>query len=84
MSDREITVLLFAALRDLVGDGEIRIDLPEGSTADDLKARVSAEHPDAAALIDRSRVAVDRDFAPSDMEIRIGAEVALIPPVSGG
>jgi len=42
------------------------------------------EYPDAADLFAACRVAVNREFVSPDSPIADGAEVALIPPVSGG
>lgn len=75
------TVLYFASLRDAAGveretvafDGDLR------ALYDVLRARHGFALP-----ADRLRVAVDGAFAHWDDVPRDGAEIAFIPPVSGG
>ncbi|MFO0797699.1 MAG: molybdopterin converting factor subunit 1 [Gemmataceae bacterium] len=79
-----LTVHLFAAARDLAGAAALPIDLPDGSTVSDLRAALAARVPALAALLARSAVAVDHDFAENGHVLTAAAEVAVIPPVSGG
>ncbi|GIO31396.1 hypothetical protein J2TS6_25370 [Paenibacillus albilobatus] len=53
-------------------------------TADELKIELSHSFPEAASQISVSFVAVNQEYAPGDFLITEGAEIALIPPVSGG
>ena len=77
-------VLLFARARDLAGCESIAVDLPAGATVADLRRRVVVLHPRLTNLADKCAVAVDAEFADDDWELREGAEIALLPPVSGG
>lgn len=77
-----VTILYFASLRDAAG---IASEVMETS-ASDLRAlyeEVQARHqlPFPARQL---RVAVDGDFARWEDVPREGAEIAFIPPVSGG
>ena len=76
-----ITVLYFASLRDAAGIGSEVLPVPDslGALYDALRAR----HGFTMAR-DRLRVAVDGAFADWDARVADGAEVAFIPPVSGG
>jgi MoaE-MoaD fusion protein len=79
----EVTVRLFAGLRERAGRTHLAVDVPEGSTVSDLLAAL-ADTP-VGVLPDRSCVvAVNRVYAPGEQVVRAGDEVALIPPVSGG
>lgn len=78
-----VTVLYFAAARDAAGTARERLD-PSPATVAALRARAAALHPGLAALLPRCRVAVDQAFAADEAPIPEGAEVAVIPPVSGG
>lgn len=78
-----VTVLYFAAARDAAGTASERLD-PAPATVAALRARAAALHPGLAALLPRCRVAVDRTFAGDGDAIPDGAEVAILPPVSGG
>lgn len=76
-----VTVLYFASLRDAAGrDGET---LPRPVDLATLYAELRARHGlpfEASAL----RVAVDGAFRAWDYPVADGAEIAFIPPVSGG
>ena len=84
-SGARITVLLFAAARERAGTSRLELTVPaEGLSLEDLLERLFAQAPLLSPLRPYLRVAVDRDFAPAGSWVRAGAEVALIPPVSGG
>lgn len=78
------TVLLFAAARARVGSPSCEVELPGPATVADLKAALTAAHPALAPILASSRVAVDRAYAGDADPIPPGAELAVIPPVSGG
>jgi len=78
----KVTILYFAALRDATGRASEVVE----TTASDLRAlydELQARHqlPFPARQL---RVAVDGDFARWEDVPREGAEIAFIPPVSGG
>jgi MoaE-MoaD fusion protein len=58
--------------------------MPEGSRVADLRARLDREHPGLSPLWPRLALAVDGHVAGPDQPLHDGAEVALLPPVSGG
>jgi MoaE-MoaD fusion protein len=74
-----VTIRLFAVLRERAGAREIELDLPEGARVRDALARLD----DLAAGLPLV-MAINRDYADADAELRAGDELALIPPVSGG
>ncbi|ULO05940.1 molybdenum cofactor biosynthesis protein MoaE [Paenibacillus sp. 19GGS1-52] len=81
----QITIRLFAGLAEIFGSSSLSFDVAENTlTAGKLKELLSASYPDAAPQIAVSLVAIDREYAPDDSPISATAEVALIPPVSGG
>lgn len=77
-------VKLFARARDLAGAAEVSVDLPEGTTVAELRAALARVFPSFAGLLERSALAVQDEFASDELVIPPGAEVALLPPVSGG
>jgi molybdopterin synthase catalytic subunit len=79
-----VTVRLFARGRDLAGAASVSVSLPPGATVADLRRRLAAEHPALAALLPRCAVAVGGEFAGDAQPLTDEAEVALLPPVSGG
>lgn len=80
----QVTLLYFAAARERAGCSSETLELPAGSSAASALAVACAAHPALAPLIDKLRLAVDREFTPGTTLLREGSEVALIPPVSGG
>ncbi len=77
-------VRLFARAKDLAGAESLRLVLPQGATVADLRARLAAECPALAALLERCAIAVNDEFAEDALTIPQPAEVAVLPPVSGG
>src|SRR3954464_4074634 len=75
----EVTVLLFAMLRERAGTRQLTIELPEGARVRDALAALG----DLAAGLPLV-MAVNREYAPEDHVLDPGDELALIPPVSGG
>lgn len=79
-----VTVRLFARARDLAGTDAATLELEPGATVADLRRRLADAHPSLAGLLARSALAVDNEFADEAAPLPPGAEVALLPPVSGG
>lgn len=77
-------VRLFAHARELAGADAIEVALPPGATVGDLRLRIAEECPALAGLLERSALAVNDEFAEDELTLPLGAEVALLPPVSGG
>ena len=80
-----ITVLYFAAVRDLVGKDEERLDLPPSVTdVEALAAHLPRLHEALAGRLASVRFARNEVFARSDEVLADGDVIALIPPVAGG
>lgn len=79
-----VRILLFARARDLAGTDVVAIELPNGACLGDLRLSLAKQHPRLAALLERSALAVNDEFADDVTTLSAGAEVALLPPVSGG
>ena len=78
-----ITVLYFAVAREAAGaDSESLAGAPASVGA--LRDFLAARHPALARVLPRCRLAVNQEFAGDDDPVPDGAEVAVIPPVSGG
>jgi molybdopterin converting factor subunit 1 len=77
-------VHFFARARDLAGTGSIEIELPTGSRVLDLREQLALKFPALIGLLERSAIAVNDDYAEDGQVIPAQAEIALIPPVSGG
>ncbi len=79
-----VTVLYFTTLRDRAGTRQEALDLPDGATVADLRARLAGIHPALAEALPAAVVAVNREFARPEVGLKDGDEVAVFPPVSGG
>jgi molybdopterin converting factor subunit 1 len=79
-----LTVRLFARGRDLAGADRVTVELPAGATVGDVRRRLITTHPRLGDLASRCAVAVDAEFADDDHIVTEAAEIALLPPVSGG
>jgi molybdopterin synthase sulfur carrier subunit len=79
-----VTIRLFARLREIAGEADLRRELPEGATAGTAWDALAAEFP---ALADHARTiscAVNEEYARLTTALADGDEVAFLPPVSGG
>jgi MoaE-MoaD fusion protein len=75
----QVTVRLFAGLRERAGTARRELELPEGATVADVwPALALGAEPDGL------RYAVNRAFEERATVLADGDEVGLIPPVSGG
>ena len=79
-----ITVRLFARAKDLAGTDALGVELTEGETVGGLRRALAALQPSLTGLLQRSAIAVDGDFASDSVVLGAKAEVAVLPPVSGG
>lgn len=79
-----VSIRLYAGLRDLVGSRDIEMALPDGATVALLRSRVSQQYPAVAPLLPNVVCAVDEEYVSPEHVLRDGDHVALIPPVSGG
>jgi molybdopterin synthase catalytic subunit/molybdopterin converting factor small subunit len=80
----KIRLLAFATAADALGTGETDLEMPDGSRISDLRSRLDRDHPGMIPLWPRLAVALDGRIVPADTPLEDGAEVALLPPVSGG
>lgn len=79
-----VNLLLFAAAKEIAGTQQLEVSLEEPCTVARLKLALVAECPELAPLAARSAFSVDHAYATDETVIGSGAEVAMIPPVSGG
>jgi molybdopterin converting factor subunit 1 len=80
-----ITLLYFAAVRELVRIDEERVVLPDDVvTVGDLAAFVAKRHAALEGRLASVRFARNEAFATNDEVLAEGDVVALIPPVAGG
>ena len=80
----QITVLFFAQARERAGRSRATLELPDQSRVSDALEAIGREHPGLESLWPHLAVAVDGQLRPADAPLEAGAELALLPPVSGG
>ena len=73
-----VTVRLFAVLRERAGSDTLELDLADGATVRDAIAAIEVARGVPVVM------AVNREVAGEDVVLRGDDELALIPPVSGG
>jgi molybdopterin converting factor subunit 1 len=79
-----IRVKLFAVARDLAGASELELQLSADATVAELRQALAVRSPALAPLLPHMQVAVDSSYATDEERLWPQAEVAIIPPVSGG
>ncbi|MFQ6100158.1 MAG: molybdopterin converting factor subunit 1 [Anaerolineae bacterium] len=79
-----VRVKFFAAPREALGTGEIEMEIPAGTTVEELIALLTEEYPALRAYTRFISVAVNRAYVGMQTELRDGDEVACLPPVGGG
>ena len=78
----DIRIKLFAAARELVGQGALAQDVPDGATVEMLSEKLFEVWPGLRDM--RLNLAVNAVYATPETVLHDGDEVALIPPVGGG
>ena len=78
-----LSISLFAGMAEAAGCRQLRIGW-DGGTVADLRVAVAVACPAIEPLLSRSAVAAGGRYASNDDTVAAGADVAIIPPVSGG
>ncbi|MBR62355.1 MAG: molybdopterin synthase sulfur carrier subunit [Dehalococcoidia bacterium] len=79
-----INIKPFARYREIIGEKDIVMNLPEGSSVSDLITDLVNKYPYLKPIESKIVVAVNYEYQDHDHLLRSNDEVALIPPVSGG
>jgi molybdopterin synthase sulfur carrier subunit len=78
-----VHILAFGIVKDIFQKSSIQVDLEGAATISNLKAALEKNYPrlgEPASYM----VAVNNEYATSDLVIETKDEIAIIPPVSGG
>ncbi len=79
-----VRIRLFARLRELAGARVVDVEVDRGAVVDDAWRALVVLHPAVAPMRPHVRFAVDGAYVDASAPLADGAEVACIPPVSGG
>jgi molybdopterin converting factor subunit 1 len=80
----QCAVRLFARARDLAGADRVVVELPDGATVAELRGHLALRYPALTGLLGRSALALNDEIADDRLTLPRQAEIALLPPVSGG
>jgi molybdopterin converting factor small subunit len=83
-----VRVKLFAVAKQRLGQAEIDVELPAAGqpkiTIGHLRSAIVEQYPALAGVLAHARIAVDNEYAADSVVFAPTAQIAIIPPVSGG
>ena len=79
-----VRVKFYAQLRDLVGNGDAELELPEGASVRELLEKIYAQRPALRAHDKSILIGADLEFVDRNYKLNSGQEIAIMPPVQGG
>jgi len=79
-------VKYFAWIKDVTSCHKENLNYSKIKTVNELKLYLITKYPDLKKHIDQNilRFAVNKEYAPYNIELHIEDEIAVFPPVSGG
>ena len=80
----QITVKLFALMREKAGTDTISLEVPTGAAVTQALATLVGQYPILGPYIANTRFSLCMDFVDPNTILAEGDELVLIPPVSGG
>jgi molybdopterin synthase sulfur carrier subunit len=78
-----VNVLAFGIAKEIFGRSSVEMELANEPTVGELQAALEAQYPRLKQLASYM-VAVNNEYAGTDLELQQRDEIAIIPPVSGG
>ncbi|NUQ63950.1 MAG: MoaD/ThiS family protein [Pirellulales bacterium] len=78
------SVRLFAVARQIAGCDRVELELPEHATIGDLRQQLGRDIPALSGLLGPMLFALDARYVNDASLVPPNAEIACIPPVSGG
>lgn len=81
-----IRIVFLAQLREQLGCAGIEIDSTEVSSISELKQYLLGRYPEWSEFLEQKKllIALNHEYARSDLPLVSGDEVAFFPPVTGG
>lgn len=79
-----LRILAFASASDALGSSDSRLEIAGATSVGDLRRVLVERFPGLAPLGSRLAIAMDGELVRDDATLRPDAEIALLPPVSGG
>jgi molybdopterin synthase sulfur carrier subunit len=79
-----VTIRLFANLRETIGTSQLVLDLPEGASLYAVVEQLLARYPELDGQQEMWHFAVNQTHADPDVLLRPGDHVAIFPYIAGG
>lgn len=79
-----VRIRLFAVAKQLAGADSIDVEVIDGGSVADLRRSMVERYPQLAPLAPHILFAIGSSYADDATKIPVNADVACIPPVSGG
>lgn len=83
-ANSHIEIRLFAGARSAIGQSQLQLEVPPGSTVGELRQRLARDYPHLRDVITHSLFALEDAYVSDATVLPNHAAVAWIPPVSGG
>ena len=80
----KVRAQFYAQLRELVGNHELEVELPQGATVRELLENIYAQKPALRAYDKSILVGAGLEFVDRNYKLKPGEEIAIMPPVQGG
>ena len=79
----KINILAFGIAKDIINGSTLGLEISNGTTVGELKAKLTAQFPEFERLRSLS-IAVNQEYQEDDFLLNEKDEIVIIPPVSGG
>jgi len=80
----KVRAQFYAQLRELVGNHELEVELPQDATVRELLEKVYAQKPALRAHNKSILIGAGLEFVDRNYKLNPGEEIAIMPPVQGG
>ncbi len=80
----KVEIKLFAVAKQLAGAETIDVEIADQATVSQLRDAIAEQHPELSDLAARAMIAVNTEYVSNEVALPAQAEIAIIPPVSGG
>ena len=80
----QVKIRLFAILREKTKTEYLELPLPEKANGKDVLLELGKRFPDIKGTLEKSAIAANDSYLSPDEFLPKNAEIAIIPPVSGG
>ena len=80
----KIRIRYFASLREIVGQAEEVLSVPEGAQVSTIRELLLIRYPRLQSIMERSVCAVNHQYVAAETVLYEGDELVFIPPTGGG